>query len=159
MSSSNYISFQEAKNKLETYCAYQERCHTEVINKLYALKIPVGLHDEVVVHLIKNNYLNEERYAKSFVRGKHRLRLWGERRIEQELKFRGINQRIIIIALKEIDQEEYQSNFLALCERKWENTKENDLYKKKKKIQDYLYRKGYELNEIIDALDHLAIQG
>lgn len=158
MSSSAYISFQEAKKKLETYCAYQERCHTEVINKLYLLKVPITMHDEVVVHLITNNFLNEERYAQSFTRGKHRLSHWGKRRITQELKYKGINQRIITIALSEIDQEEYRSNFLALCKRKWENIKENDLYKKKQKIQGYLYRKGYELEDIINTLDDLAIQ-
>ena len=77
---------QEAKASLEAYCAYQERCHREVVAKLRTMgMIPLAI-DDIVVHLIQYGFLNEERYARSFTRGTFYSKKWGKLRIQRELK-------------------------------------------------------------------------
>lgn len=145
------LTVEEAKRKIEYYCAYQERCHKEVIEKLKNLGMFQTAIDHIVNHLLEHNFLNEERFAKAFARGKHKFKHWGKRRIEQELKFRDISAYNIKTALKEIE-EDYLSNFYNLADHKWETIAETALEKKKKKWIDFLIRKGYETNLIFDAL-------
>lgn len=142
----------EVKQKLEFYCAYQERCHNEVIQKLRTMAIDSVTIDEVVVHLIQNNFLNEERFACAFARGKNRIKHWGKARIINELKLRNISQYNILTALKEIDTEEYLEAFHVLSENHWLSISEKNSIKKKKKFCDFLLRKGYESNLIYDKL-------
>lgn len=145
----------EAKNKLENYCAYQERCHQEVTQKLKAIAIDENDANEIIVHLIENNYLNEERFACAFARGKHRIKKWGTIRIQNELKSRQISSNIITTALKEITPEEYLDTFHTLAERHWETITENNAIKKRKKFCDYLLRKGFESNLIYEKVKYL----
>ncbi len=145
----------EVKQKLEFYCAYQERCHNEVIQKLRTMTIDSVTIDEVVVHLIQNNFLNEERFACAFARGKNRIKNWGKTRIINELKLRNISQYNILIALKEIDTEEYLEFFHILSENHWQSISEKNAIKKRKKFCDFLLRKGYESNLIYDKLKAL----
>lgn len=153
---STYLSFDEAKRKLENYCAYQDRCHSEVVNKMFQLGITPQIHGEILVHLISQNFLNEERFAKSFVRGKHRLSAWGKNRITNELKFRNINSRLITIALAEIEEEEYYQTFDRISNNKWNQLTDQDLQKKKQKFQAYLFRKGYAMSDIIEKTEELV---
>lgn len=146
----------EAKRKLEQYCAYQERCHAEVVQKLTEMRMIPQAIDVVVVHLIDNNFLNEERFACSFARGKFRIKQWGRRRIVNELKFRDVSIYNINKALKEIPDDEYAEVFEKLSEREWDNSNEKDLNKKKKKLSDYLLRKGYESDLVMDRVHFLA---
>ncbi len=150
-----YLSFDDAKHKLEHYCAYQDRCHSEVINKMFLLGITAKIHDDIIVHLIEHNYLNEERFARSFVRGKHRLSAWGKNRIISELKFRNINARLITLALTEIDDEEYYETFDRISAKKWEQITDTNILKKKQKFTSYLQRKGYNTSEIIEKTKEL----
>ena len=145
----------EAKQKLEYYCAYQERCHNEVIEKLKNLKMTAQEIDEVVVYLIEHNFLNEERFACSFARGKHRIKSWGKIRIVNELKFRKISQYNINTALKEITPDEYLKTFHKLTENHWETMRENNILKKRKKFCDFLLRKGFESNLVYEKLKEL----
>jgi regulatory protein len=108
--------------------------------------------DEVVVYLIENNFLNEERFACSFARGKFRIKKWGKIRIVNELKFRTISQYNINQALKEIDEEEYLSTFDSLSELTWNTISEKNKLKKRKKFCDYLLRKGWESNMIYEKV-------
>jgi regulatory protein len=142
----------EAQSKLEHYCAYQERCHGEVVEKLRSLKMIPEAMDVIIVYLIENNFLNETRFACSFARGKHRIKHWGKIRIVNELKFKKISTYNINLALKEIDSEEYLENLHALSEKLWESIKEKNLLKKKKKFCDYLLRKGFESNLIYEKM-------
>jgi regulatory protein len=142
----------QARAKLEHFCAYQERCHAEVADKLRGFGLEATATDEIIVYLIEHNFLNEERFAKSFARGKHRIKHWGKIRIVNELKFRGISQYNINSALKEIEPDEYLQNFDALAQRCWENLREPNIFKKKKKYVDFLLRKGYENQLIYDKL-------
>ena len=147
--------FPDIKHKIESYCAYQERCHQEVINKLYFLKIKKEDIDEYVAYLIENNFLNEERFATTFARGKHIIKKWGKIRIENELKLRNISKHNIISSLKEISNNDYYQIFNELAEKNWESIKETNIQKKKKKFCDFLLRKGWESNLIFEKLKEL----
>lgn len=151
----DYPTLTEAKQKIEHYCAYQERCHNEVVQKLRDMKLSSEEIDEIVVYLISNNFLNETRFACSFARGKHRMQHWGKIRIVNELKFRNISQYNITTALKEISPEEYMETFCALAERHWENMKEKNSSKKRKKFCDFLLRKGFESNLVYEKVKEL----
>lgn len=148
------LSVNDAIKKLEYYCSYQDRCYKEVISKLKSLGMYQTAIDHILNHLTENGFLNEERFAKSFARGKHTFKYWGKRRIEQELKFRDISTYNIKTALKEIETD-YLSNFYALAEKKWQSITEPSLGKKKRKWVDFLMRKGYESNLIFEYLREL----
>ena len=134
----NPSSIKEAIQKIEHFCAYQERCHEEVVSKLWSMKMNSDEIDEIIVHLIEGNFLNETRFACSFARGKHRIKHWGTIRIVNELKQRKISSYNINLALKEIVPEEYESTFNNLAERHWENMTERNSLKKRKKFCDFL---------------------
>lgn len=148
-------SVKEAIQKMEHFCAYQERCHDEVTSKLWSMKLNSSEIDEIIVHLIEHNFLNESRFACSFARGKHRIKHWGKIRINNELKRRHINQTLINIALKEITPEEYAETFHSLAERHWEAIREKNILKKRKKFCDFLLRRGFESNLIYDKAKEL----
>jgi regulatory protein len=148
-------SIKDAIKKIEHYCVYQERCHEEVESKLRTMKMDSDEIDQIIACLIKDNFLNEERFACSFARGKHRIKKWGKIRITNELKFRKINQRLITTALKEITPMEYLDTFHALAERQWEAITETNLLKKRKKFCDYLLRRGFESNLVYEKVKEL----
>jgi regulatory protein len=148
-------SVKEAIPKIEHFCAYQERCHEEVVQKLRSMKMDSEEIDSIMVHLIGDNFLNEERFACSFARGKHRIKHWGKIRIVNELKSKKITQTLINIALKEISPEEYTTTFHTLAERHWESIQETNLMKKRKKFCDYMLRRGFESNFIFEKVKEL----
>lgn len=150
-------SIKEAISKIEHYCAYQERCHEEVISKLRSMKMESDEIDSIMAHLLASNFLNEERFACSFARGKHRIKKWGKIRITNELKAKKITQRLITLALKEITSEEYEATFHALAERHWQTIKESNHLKKRKKFCDYMLRRGFESNLIYDKVKELEV--
>jgi len=152
---SKIYSVEEATKKLEYYCSYQDRCHDEVITKLKSLGMIPQAIDHIIVHLIEHNFLNEERFACSFARGKHNIKKWGKFRIENELKLRNISKYNIIKALKEVSNETYIENFHLLAEKQWEFVQEKNLQKKKKKVSDYLLRKGWESHLVFDKINEL----
>ncbi|MDR2222409.1 MAG: RecX family transcriptional regulator [Flavobacteriaceae bacterium] len=154
--STKYTSTKEAIKKLESYCAYQDRCHSEVITKLYSLSIPSNEHDDILVYLIENKFLNEERFARSFARGKHRISAWGKNRIISELKLRKISSTLIKYALEEISNDLYLETFDRISDSKWNTLSDTDIEKKKQKLHAYLYRKGYESDIIYDKLKELS---
>ncbi|OXG00290.1 regulatory protein [Flavobacterium araucananum] len=145
----------EALLKLEHFCAYQERCHAEVVNKLYSLKMTADEIDTIVVQLIESNFLNETRFACSFARGKHRIKHWGKIRITNELKMKQISAFNITLALKEISPEEYESTFENLAEKCWNSITEKNTLKKRKKFCDYMLRRGYESFLVYDKVTSL----
>ncbi|QRM88538.1 recombinase RecX [Lacinutrix sp. WUR7] len=155
MNTHKTYSLDEAQKKLEFYCAYQERSHKEVVTKLKDMRMIPDAIDVIVVHLIQNNFLNEERFAKAFVRGKFRIKKWGKNRLKLELKRKDISKTIIDIALKEIDAADYLETFHALAEKKAETIKEPNSYKKKKKLADYLLYRGWESPLVYDVVNTL----
>lgn len=153
--SKNDFSLKEIYDKIEYYCSYQDRCHKEVEQKLNSFFLIPIAKEKIIIHLIENKYIDEERFAKSFVRGKHNYKGWGKNRIVQELKFREITKRNIDIALKEIPNDVYLDNFHTLAEKNWTSIKEQKGPKKNKKFIDFLLRKGYESSLIYDKLQEL----
>lgn len=151
----SFCTPKEALLKLEHFCAYQERCHAEVVTKLYSLKMTNDESEQIIVQLIESNFLNETRFACSFARGKHRMKQWGTIRITNELKARQISPTNITIALKEISPEEYDTTFQQLSERCWENLREKDVLKKRKKFCDYMLRRGFESFLVYDKVKEL----
>jgi len=149
------LSIANVTKKLEFYCAYQERCHDEVTEKMRSYAMTSQEIDSITVHLIEHNFLNEERFACSFARGKHRIKSWGKIRIVNELKFRKISQYNINTALKEITPDEYLETFHKLAENHWETMRENNIIKKRKKFCDFLLRKGFESGLVYEKVKEL----
>lgn len=146
---------EEAKSKLEAFCAYQERCHKEVVAKLKQMRmIPIAV-DAVVVHLIENGFLNEERFAKSFARGKFRYKNWGKNRIKNELRLREISSYNIKMALQEIDDDQYVATFHKLAEKKYAEISEKNKFKAQKKLADYLLYRGWESHWVYEKINEL----
>ena len=148
-------TIKEATKKLEYYCAYQERCHKEVNQKLRDIGMIADARDQIVTHLINENYLNEERFAQSFARGKFNIKKWGRNRIVNELKFRGISRFNIKTALKEIEDEQYATTLAALAERRVSQIKETNLQKRRKKLADYLLYRGWESHLVYKQVKEL----
>ena len=137
-------TLEEAKKKLEYYCSYQERCHKEVERKLAEMNMIPLAKEDIIMHLMNHNFLDEERFAKSFARGKFKIKKWGKQRIIRELKFRNISDFNIKTGLKEFTNEEYLNAFNILAEKKEQNINETNIYKKRKKLADYLLYRGWE---------------
>lgn len=152
---SKSFTIEEIRSKMEYYCSYQDRCYQEVEEKLKNFTLIPQAKEQVMIFLIENNYINEERFAKSFARGKHNYKFWGKNRINLELKFRAISKKNIELALAEIPNEIYLSNFHQLAEKHWDSIKEKKGPKKNKKFVDFLLRKGYESQLIYDKLQEL----
>ncbi|MFB9056682.1 regulatory protein RecX [Mariniflexile ostreae] len=134
----------EATKKIEHYCAYQERCHQEVRQKLEAMYMIPEAIDVIMVHLLDHNFLNETRFAKTFVRGKFRIKAWGKYRLTNELKQKNVSKYNINKALEEISDEEYIETFNALAEKKADSIKEPNIFKKRKTFIDYFLYRGWE---------------
>ncbi len=145
----------EIIQKLEYYCSYQERCHADVVQKLYSLAVPQSMQDEVIVHLLHQNFLNEERFAVLFSISKFHQKNWGKKRITNELKQRNISDYLIRMGLKAIPEEEYEAMFNDLAEKTWESIKENNQLKKRKKFCDTLLRKGWESELVYEKVKML----
>jgi len=133
-----------AIKKLEHYCAYQERCHADIEKKLNAMHMIPSAQEIIILHLIKENYLNEERFAKAYARGKFLIKKYGKLRIEKELKQKNISSYLIKKGLEEIDKAQYIRTLNILINKKLVTINETDYFKKRKKIIDFLLRKGYE---------------
>ena len=149
------FTVKEAQKKLEHYCTYQERCHREVVNKLKELgMIPLAI-DTVVSKLIRDNYLNEARFAQSFARGKFRIKKWGKIRIKRELKVRQVSDYNIKRGLKEIPENDYNNTFWFLFEKRKKAVNGNNPLTQKKKIISYMVYRGWETQKIYEALQDL----
>ncbi len=139
-----YISKEEARQKLKHYCGYQERCHADVKEKLYDLKVNAAFHGELISSLIEEDFLNEERFAKMYAGGKFRINKWGKVKIQQQLKQKQISDYCIKKALAEIDEEEYGKIFNKHAVKKLESLKAGNQFEKASKVSSFLYQKGFE---------------
>jgi len=146
---------QIAREKIQAYCAYQERCHQEVAKKLKSWGLIRDAIDLLIGELIQFNFLNEERYARSFARGKFRIKKWGRMKIRMELKKRDIYFKCIDFAMEEIEDKAYFETLKEVLQKKNELEKETNSYKRKMKLTRYLVSRGYEYDLIRDALEEL----
>ena len=134
-------TFEEIKQKLVNYCIYQDRCHQEVEAK-----------DEIMLYLINENYLNEERFARSYIRGKFYLKNWGRIKIKNHLKFKGISEKLINKCMDEIDEADYQKTIEKLYNAYFSEQKGLKNYQKAMKTVRYLISKGYEYELIREVV-------
>ncbi len=132
--------------KAAAYCAYQERTHGEVRQRLRKWEIWGDAADEIIAELITLNYLNEERFAKTYAGGKFRLKHWGKRKISQELQRRGVSAYSIAQGMNEIDDKNYKLGLqeLLLKKKNLLSQRETDLFKLKHKLVQFALSKGYE---------------
>lgn len=145
------LTREQALVKIRHYCAYQERCHAEVKDKLFGYGLYGSQVDELISTLIEDNYLNEERFAIVFAGGKFRMKQWGKKRIEYELKQKKISSYCIHKALKQISDEDYLHTAGKLIEQKRDSLEGLNKFEMNKKLRDYLVQKGFEF-ELIQRL-------
>lgn len=138
------LSPAEVRKKIYHYCAYQERAHQEVKNKLYDLGLSSLEVDEMISHLITEGYLNEERFAKAFAGGKFRLKNWGKVKIVQALETKGLTKNCIASGLKEINEADYIKTIESLIGKKSAQLDEQNPFVRCDKLAKYVIQKGFE---------------
>lgn len=156
MNAGKFLTIEQAIKKLEYYCAYQERCHQDVENKLRSMKLSAGFKETVMLHLLENDFLKEERFTKAFARGKFKIKKWGKLRIVSELKARNISEYNISSGLKEISESDYLEAFNELAIKRLSQIKETNVYKKRKKLADYLLYRGWESDLVYNKVMELV---
>lgn len=144
------------RERIMRYCAYQERCHAEVRRKLSDLGVPRDEADELIVFLITEGFLNEERFARSFARGRFRLKRWGRMKIVRELESRGLSSACIRSGLEEIGEEEYRTSLEEVLTRKMGEIKEENPFVMRDKIAGHAIRKGFEPEMVWEMLKELV---
>jgi regulatory protein len=135
---------QEAKEKIQRYCAYQERSHQEVKNKLYGYGLGRNDVDELLAHLITSNFLNEERFAKAFAGGKFRMKKWGRLKIVHALEGKGLSANCIRAGLKEIDEQDYEETLREFLIKKAPEVATENIFVQRDKLSKAATLKGYE---------------
>ncbi|UJH89945.1 RecX family transcriptional regulator [Antarcticibacterium sp. 1MA-6-2] len=146
----------EATVKLMQFCAYRDRSQKEVEDKLNEMRMIPAAQEQIIIKLMQENFLNEERYARSFVRGKFRIKKWGRIKITQELKQRQISSPIIKIAMTEIEESDYLNTLKELAEKKIRLIKEPDPYKRRQKLSNYLLQKGFEHHLVYTTAEEIS---
>ncbi|MFM2385739.1 MAG: hypothetical protein RL660_496 [Bacteroidota bacterium] len=142
--------------KIRRYCAYQERCHSEVRYKLIELGARGLELEDYIVHLIAEDFLNEERFAQVYAGGKFRVLKWGKQKIVHGLKQKQVSAYCIKKGLQEIPDDDYETTLTKLVEGKWENLRKPMLsLAVKQKILTYMLGKGYEQQLVRAAIAKL----
>lgn len=147
-----YVSREEALVRLQRYCAYQERSHHEVRSKLLDLKIYGDDLEEIIAQLIADNFLNEERFARAYARGKFRMKQWGKRRIVQELKRHAVSAYSIRKALEEIDSTDYRKTLQEVIQKKKKLLALEDGFELQNKLAQYAISRGFESELVWETL-------
>ncbi len=143
--------------RLQKYCAYQDRCHQEVRNKLLELGMYGHDLEVIITELIEEKFLNEERFARSYARGKFRIKHWGKTKIKLELKRKNVSAYCIKKGLSEIDDDDYIAALQKVITKKQATTKAKNTYELKNKLALHAIRRGFEsalawefINELIE---------
>lgn len=153
---SQNLNKEQALSKMQKYCAYQDRCHYEVRSKLLALEVYGDELEEIMASLIVDKFLDEERFARSYARGKFNIKFWGRMRIKRELKMRKISDYCIRKAMEEIDDDLYIEKLQMLLQKKNNLLRDEDRFKRIKKLSEHAIRRGFEMDlvwEQINAMD------
>ena len=147
------LTKEQALQKLKHYCGYQERCHSEVKQKMYDLGVNKKEHDELIASLIEEKYLDEERFAIAFAGGKFRIKQWGRVKIKHELRHKQVSDYSVKKALLQIDENEYLGLLKKLAAEKIKTLKNEQYLVRKKKTIDYLLQRGFEMELIMQAME------
>ncbi|MDF2553857.1 MAG: RecX family transcriptional regulator [Chryseobacterium sp.] len=148
------FTFDEIKQKLVNYCVYQDRCHAEVEQKMREFVLIPEAKEEILLYLMKENYLNEERFTRSYIRGKFNIKQWGKNKIKIHLKQKGITEKLINKSFDEIDDEDYLKIIKKLYENHFSKQKGLQVYQKKSKTIKYLLSRGFEYENILQVIDN-----
>ncbi|AQW91212.1 TPA: regulatory protein RecX [Elizabethkingia anophelis] len=146
------FTFQEIKRKLVNYCVYQDRCHKEVEEKMRDFLLIPEAKDEILLYLIKENYLNEERFTRSYIRGKFYVKHWGRQKIKLQLKIKGISEKLIQNCMDEIYDDDYIKQIKIFAEKLLPTYKGLNDFQRKNKLIRFLVTKGYEYELIIENI-------
>ncbi len=146
--STKTYTVKEATVFLERYCVYQERCHQEVIKKADSINLIPIAKEEIIVHLLQHDFLNEARFAKAYARGKFTIKKWGKIKITQHLKAKKISNYCIKLGLQEIDNLAYEKTLEVIALKKTPLIKAKTSYEKKVKLTRFLYGRGFEYDLI-----------
>ncbi|PKF74298.1 regulatory protein RecX [Chryseobacterium sp. PMSZPI] len=146
-------TFDEIKQKLVNYCVYQDRCHAEVEQKMKEFLLIDEAKEEILLYLLKENFLNEERFTRSYIRGKFYIKHWGKNKIKMNLKQKQISERLMNSCFDEIDEEDYRKTIFRIYEDYSSKQKGLQEYQKKSKTIKYLMSRGFEYEKINDIFD------
>ncbi|QBO58342.1 regulatory protein RecX [Chryseobacterium salivictor] len=152
MNEKKSYTFLEIKQKLVNYCVYQDRCHQEVEQKMWDYLLIPEAKEEILLYLMKENYLNEERFTRSYIRGKFYMKSWGRNKIRNHLKFKGVPEKLINSCFNEIDEDDYHKTLAKLFLSYHSKIKGLQAYQKNSKTIKYLMGKGFEYEEIMQVM-------
>ncbi|AYZ13444.1 regulatory protein RecX [Chryseobacterium arthrosphaerae] len=147
------FTFDEIKQKLVSYCVYQDRCHAEVEQKMKEFLLIDEAREEIILYLLKENYLNEERFTRSYIRGKFYIKHWGKNKIRMHLKQKQISEKLINSCFDEIYEDDYIKTIKRIYEDYSSKQKGLQEYQKKSKTIKYLMSRGFEYEKINDIFD------
>lgn len=157
--SKQYVSREDALEKARKYCAYQDRSHLEVWEKLKSLNQSPEMAEDLITVLVEEGFLDEERFARSYTRGKFKQNRWGREKIRQGLKGKGVQPRLVEEALTEIDEAHYNNTLQTLLQQKLKSLSGETLLSKKNKVARYLIGKGYEQSLVWQAIEEALDDG
>ena len=145
-----------AIERLKKYCVLQDKCKWDASQKMQTWKLNKKTQQNILELLIKEKYIDEERYAKSFCRGKFKIKKWGKLKIISALKRKYISVENINIGIKEINKNEYLETLEDLYQKKKKSTRIINTHIKNKRIAEFLINKGYESNLVWNKIKKLS---
>ena len=150
------LTADQVLDKMAKYCAYQERCLKDVRDKLKTFDIPEESKTEILSYLLDNRFVNDERFARAFVRGKINQSGWGVNKIRFLLIQKGIDKELIDAALEEFDQDIYREKLIAILKAKAKTVKADNDFQKRQKLAAYAIQKGFEASLVFDAVKEIV---
>ncbi|WP_374460797.1 regulatory protein RecX [Chryseobacterium taeanense] len=147
------FTFDEIKQKLVNYCVYQDRCHYEVEQKMKEFLLIEEAKEDIMLYLLKENFLNEERFTRSYIRGKFYIKHWGKTKIKINLKQKQVPEKLIYKCFEEIDENDYDQTIRKIFDDYYSKQTGLKEYQRKSKTIKYLMNRGFEYERINDILD------
>ena len=147
---------QQARPKIEKYCSYQERSQWQVRKKLMDYGLSSVDADMMLVELIRDNFINEERFTRAFVFGKFKTKGWGKKKIQQGLMAVGVNEKLILKILMELPAEDYSDKLEIIAQKKWRLIKGSTIYERQVKLQRFLLGRGYDMDAVISIAKQIS---
>lgn len=141
---SKKLELSEARQKIARFCAYQERAHAEVEEKLYSYGLSRDEVEEILAWLITENFVNEERFAIAYAGGKFRVKRWGKLKIKLYLQQKKVSDYSLNKALNAIDYDDYIASIDYLVESGSRSLKADNVYQHRHKLSRSIINKGYE---------------
>ena len=147
-----------AKIKAARFCAYQERAPLEVRKKLGGYGLTGDEIEQVLRELVSEGFLNENRFAMSYAKGKLRIKKWGKLRIRMGLEQYKIDPSCIARGLEAIPNDEYEEVLKQHVNKKWQSVNITDPFIRNHKVAQYLMSKGFEPDLIWEHLKDLRAE-